>query len=195
MAVTQLSVYELAEEILSCVCTALDVAAGKVEDQPGCPCRACLVPGVVAWDDCSDPCGDQSGEGGQLTVSFSKFWSTNRFPEDDLQLTGPGPGCAAPLTAAAEFVVTLLRCVPGPDEGGCPPTCEEQATAARVMMIDAATVYNALECCLPNDGTRRGRKWVMGGSVMVGPQGGCAGIEQRVSVALRRCGCPEEDHS
>lgn len=83
------------------------------------------------------------------------------------------------------------------DEGGCPPTCEEEAEAARVLHVDAVTVYNALLCCLPQTGTgRRGRRFVLGPQRTVGPAGGCVGIEQRVTVALPGCGkCPGEEAS
>lgn len=192
MALRQTSVNDMAETILGCVCAALDAAADDVEGIPGCPCRACVVPGMPAWDDCEDPCG-QSGAGGQLTVSFVRLYTSTTFPADDLPVRGL-PGCVPSAGVAAEFVVTLLRCVPISSEDGCPPTCEEQSAAAKILNTDAVTVYNALVCCLPKTGGRRGPKYVMGQQKVVGPQGGCAGIEQRVTVALASCvKCPDEE--
>ncbi|MGP3957014.1 hypothetical protein ACTWPT_13515 [Nonomuraea sp. 3N208] len=101
------------------------------------------------------------------------------------------PGCSLPSTTAAEIVVTLLRCAPTLDERGCPPTCEDLEASARVVHVDAATVYSALMCCLPHTAGRRGRRFIMGRTRIVGPQGGCVGVETRVTVALPGCApCP-----
>lgn len=191
MALRPLSLHDLTETILGCVCAALDDAAAQVPGQPGCPARACVVPGAPAWDECADPCGDDM-VGGQLTVHFARTYASSRFPAEDLEVRGQ-PGCKPPPTVAAELVVTLLRCAPTTTEHGCPPSCEELAAAAKVTHIDAVTVYSALECCLPHTGGRRGRRFVMGQQRVIGPEGGCVGVEQRVIVALPGCGtCPEE---
>lgn len=193
MALTALGVHDLAERLLACVCEALDRAAEEVNGYPGCPCRACVVPGAPAWDSCEDPC-DGSGEpGGQLTVHVARIYPSAEFPEPDRRVLGLR-GCTPPPTTAVELVVTLLRCAPGPDEHGCPPSCEELAEAARTVHVDAATIYNAIMCCLPGTGGRRGRRFVAGEQRIVGPQGGCVGVEQRVVVALPGCApCPGDD--
>lgn len=194
MALTPLAIHDLAETVLACVCMALDDVAAEVEGQPGCPCRACVVPGTPAWDDCSDPCSGDDGPGGQLTVNFARIYGTSRFPQEEIDNVQGTRGCQPPATMAAEMVVTLLRCVPTVNENGCPPTCEELSAAARVTHVDAATVYNALMCCLPKTGGRRGRRFLMGQQKIIGPQGGCVGIEQRVIVALPGCApCPDDD--
>lgn len=191
MALSPLAIHDLAETVLACVCEALDQVALEVEGHPGCPtCRTCVVPGQAAWDGCDDPCGS-SETGGQLSVGYARIYGTTRFPEPDLEVQGLR-GCKPPATMAAEMVVTLLRCAPIVNENGCPPTCEELSAAARVTHVDAATVYNALLCCLPHTGSRKGRRFVMGEQRVIGPQGGCVGIEQRVIVALPGCApCPE----
>ncbi|MCM1964833.1 hypothetical protein [Streptomyces sp. G1] len=193
MAVKPLAVHDLAEDVLMCVCVALDQAAVDVPGQPGCPdCRACLVPGTVAWDSCEDPCAaGPAGAGGQLTVNVARMYPSTSFPVEDREVRGLR-GCTLPTYTAVELVITLLRCVPGPDEGGCPPTCEELAAAARVLHVDLATVYNALLCCLPGTAPNpRGRRYVIGTSKTIGPEGGCVGLEQRVTVALYGCSpCP-----
>ncbi|MFC9219930.1 hypothetical protein ACFT8W_03830 [Streptomyces hygroscopicus] len=96
---------------------------------------------------------------------------------------------------AVEIIVTLLRCAPGPHEDGCPPSCDELNDAARILHVDAVTVYNAILCCLPGASTRRrGQRFVIGQQRTIGPEGGCVGIEQRVTVALPGCGeCPNEE--
>ncbi|GAA2945988.1 hypothetical protein GCM10020227_11060 [Streptomyces flavovirens] len=147
------------------------------------------MPGQVAWDGCEDPC-DGTGAGGQLAVSIARIYPSTRFPDLDREVRGVR-GCQPPPTTAAEMVITLLRCAPAVNEHGCPPTCAELSDAARVTHVDAATVYNALLCCLPLTGSRRGRRFVMGEQRIIGPQGGCVGIEQRVTVALPGCApCP-----
>ncbi|MEV5085633.1 hypothetical protein AB0K74_45340 [Streptomyces sp. NPDC056159] len=56
-------------------------------------------------------------------------------------------------------------------------------------------VYNALMCCLPQTGAR-GRRFVMGQGKILGPQGGCVGVEQRLTVVLPGCApCPGGDGS
>lgn len=194
MALRPEALHDLNQTLLACVCAALDQVAEEIPGQPGCPCRACVVPGAPAWDECgnTNPCTEK-GTPGQLTVHFARTYPTSRFPQEDLQVYGQ-PGCKPPPTTAAELVVTLLRCAPTVDDHGCPPTCEEMETAARVTDIDSVTIYNAIMCCLPKTAGRRGRRFVMGQQRIVGPQGGCVGVEQRVTVALPGCApCPDEE--
>ncbi|MEU9033755.1 MULTISPECIES: hypothetical protein [unclassified Streptomyces] len=196
MALNLLAVHDLAETVLGCVCQALEETAATVEDQPGCPCRACVVPGPPAWDGCNDPCGvDGQGAGGQLTVHVARIFATSSFPVDDRVVQG-GRNCAPPAATGVELVVTLLRCAPVVDDRGCPPSCEELAAAARTVHLDAATIYNALLCCLPTTGTRRrGPMFFLGAQRVLEQEGGCMGVEQRVTVALPGCGCPSEETS
>ncbi|MGW2964027.1 hypothetical protein ACWDGI_36965 [Streptomyces sp. NPDC001220] len=92
-----------------------------------------------------------------------------------------------------ELVVTVLRCAPSFGEGACPPSCDALEEAARILHIDMVVVRNALERCLPTTGDqRRGRVVFVGEQRTVGPQGGCVGLEQRVTVALQGCLCPSD---
>ncbi|MFU0240457.1 hypothetical protein ACKI1J_32550 [Streptomyces scabiei] len=196
MPLTPYSVHDLAEAVLGCVCAALDAAAETVPGQPGCPCRTCVVPGVVAWDGCGPEDCAPDGEPGQLTVSVARIYPAGQnFPAEDRTVQGVR-GCMLPPLTAAELIITLLRCAPVQDEEGCPPPCEEQTEAARILHVDASTVYSALWCCLPGLGLnpRRPPRFVIGAQRIVGPDGGCVGVEQRVTVALPGCGkCPGED--
>lgn len=194
MALSPLAVHDLTEALLGCVCAALQDAADKVEGAGGCPCRSCVVPGTPAWDSCEDPCGPSEGAGGQLTVNLARMYpsSDQDFPSESRPVQGVRGCMPAPVTAV-ELVVTLLRCAPGPSEDGCPPDCAELSEAARRLSVDAVTVYNAMLCCLPGTSTRRrGQRFVVGQQRTIGPEGLCVGIEQRVTVALPGCGCPEE---
>ncbi|OEJ56842.1 hypothetical protein BGM19_01110 [Streptomyces agglomeratus] len=198
MALTPLAIHDLTEAVLGCVCVALDRTAVDVPDQPGCPsCRACVVPGQPAWDTCDDPCsGEESG--GQLTVSVARIYASTDadFPAEARVVQGVR-GCMPPPVTALELVVTLLRCAPTFSEDGCPPTCDELSAASRALHVDMVTVYNALLCCLPGtEQRRRGRRFVMGVQRTIGPEGGCVGLEQRVTVALPGCGrCPGDEES
>lgn len=195
MALNPVALQELAETVLGCVCATLDATAAQMPDQPGCPCRACVVPGPPAWDGCADPCGQGDGVGGQLTVHIARTYPTSSFPAEDRQVQG-ARSCLPPTTTAVDLVVTLLRCAPTLDETGCPPTCEELAAAAQVVHVDLTSVYNALLCCLPTTGKRRrGPQFMMGQGKVLEPQGGCMGVEQRLTVAVPNCGCPTTEES
>lgn len=195
MALNTLAIHELTEAVVGCVCAALARTALDVEGQPGCPCRACVVPGQPAWDSCDDPCGGK-GESGQLTVSVARIYGSSdaEFPSESRVVQGVR-GCMPPPITALELVVTLLRCAPTFSEDGCPPSCEELNKSAQILHVDMVTVFNALLCCLPGtQQSRRGRRFVMGVQKVLGPEGGCVGLEQRVTVALPGCGkCPEDE--
>jgi hypothetical protein len=197
MALSLTGAHEVAEAVLACVCAALEETAATVAGQPGCPCRACVVPGQPAWDECgNDACGDG---GGQLTVHIARVFPSRTFPAEDRggqEAVRGLRGCAPPPTTAMELVVTLLRCAPTLDEQGCPPTCEELQASARILHTDMVTIYSALECCIAGTApTRRGRRYVLGGQRVLGPQGGCVGVEQRAIVALPPVCCPEGEES
>lgn len=195
MALSELAIHELTETVLGCVCSTLEATALAVEGQPGCPdCRTCVVPGKVAWDGCEDPCTGDTG--GQLSVHVVRIYQSTLDDFPDLPRLVQGlRGCDdRNQVTAVELHVTLLRCAPGPSELGCPPSCEELAAAAKVLHVDMVSVHNALLCCFPEaDNTRRrGRRFSLGQGKVVGPEGGCVGLEQRITVALPSCACPED---
>jgi hypothetical protein len=192
VALTSLTLHDLAEAVLGCVCAQLEAVAATVPDQPGCPARACVVPGTPAWDTCDAPC-DGDGAPGQLTVSVAQFYPSTAFPAVDREVREMR-SCPPPSMTTAELVITLLRCAPMPSEGGCPPSCEELSASSRILHTDAVTVYNSLLCCLPHvGGGQRGPKFVIEVQRIIRPEGGCVGVEQRVTVALPGCGpCPDE---
>lgn len=188
MALTPSTLYEIAEDILGCVCAALDQTAANNGGLLGCPdCRTCVVPGLPSWDDCNGACSGSTG--GQLTVSWDAAWASTvqTFPAED-RVVRDLRACQVPVMAA-EFIVTLLRCAPVGDlDTGCPPSCEDLAASARQLSADAFTVYNSVLCCVPRTSpARRGRRFMMGRQRVLGPEGGCVGIEQRVTVELPGC--------
>lgn len=194
MALSPTAVHDTAQAVLGCVCAALDQVAETIEGQPGCPdCNTCVVPGSPAWDRCDGPCEEGTTQG-QLSVSVLRMYPTSMaaFPNEDTKQVQGIKNCTLPQLTAVEILVTLLRCAPVDDDEGCPPTCEEFATAAKILHVDATTVYNAVLCCFPDTSQRRrGQMFVIGQQKVVGPQGQCVGIEQRLTVALPSCKCPD----
>ncbi|MEU7323428.1 hypothetical protein ABZ682_23180 [Streptomyces griseoviridis] len=189
-----LVIHETAENILACVCAELTLTAAKVDDHPGCPCRSCVVPGKPAWDDCGGDCLSSGEAAGQLTVNFVGLVATSHFPTETRDVLG-SKNCQ-PIRPAAEFLISLLRCAPGPSNDGCPPSCEDLADAARILAVDATAVWNALLCCFPSTrDARRGQTFVLGPQRAVGPEGDCVGIEQRITVAMPSCRCAGEESS
>lgn len=192
MAVRLNTIFDYAEGILACVCAALDEAQVQDSAMPGCPCRAFVAPGSsVAWD-CGFSCEDNCQ--GQLTVHLAELIETTKFPGTGGSRSVPtqAPGCVPPPWTAAEFVVTLLRCVPTMDEQGVPAPVEDLRNAAVSAMADTAVVYDALACCVQGLTTSNQKlKYQLGRLRTLGPDGGCAGVEARVTIYIPSCNCPE----
>lgn len=182
---TPTDVDDLAQHLLGCVCAALDDTASRVEGQPGCPCVTCVHPGQPAWDSCCD-CTPAGRAGGQLNVWVERVYPTGDGPWPEQQTTTAGPRCLPAGTGvAADLVVTLLRCAPAVDDQGNPPGCEALQRAARITHVDLVTVLGAATCCLPTAGRARGsRRVLVRDARLVGPEGGCVGVEVRLTVDL-----------
>lgn len=87
--------------------------------------------GQVAWD---DGCGT-------LVVTPVRQFRYVSFPSE---LTG-AEFCDGGLLGL-EVLVTLLRCVPEPDNMGRPPTAKQLADAHQGILSDAAKIWVALAC-------------------------------------------------
>lgn len=134
-------------------------------------CRAGLVGGNVAWDDCCD-CG---GGEGQLWVRLIEW-----IPDPAIESTGP-TGCDQPTTLI--IGVGALRCVPSIDEKGNPPSADEEAAAARKINLDAQLIRDGVMCFLVE------REWI--GWAPLGYEGGCGGGEHIFQVPFAGCNCTE----
>lgn len=178
------------DAVLECMCSALTATAETVDGQPGCPCTSCKVAGASFTYDC--PEGSSECAGGQLTVRANRLFPSTNFPSQDLNADG-----CAPSTIVAEIVVLLLRCKPVTAEGDevCPPTCEQEAAAARVQHIDMLTLFRAATCCVPTQGlpgARRRRRVAISGHRAVGPDELCVGSELTLLVDLGNpCACED----
>lgn len=200
MALSMLAVHEAAEALLNCVCDALDRLPTEVPGLAGCPCRVCVVPGAPAADGCDGGCDVPPGSfPGQLTVNVVRLYASDRqtFPRETglFSTNGQGTGirdlknCAMPQTTAVELLVTLWRCAPLPSDDGCPPDCASLTATAMQMHADMLAVQQGALCCFSASDTtaRHGRRWVMGQTTTLGPQGGCAGFQTSITVALDDC--------
>jgi hypothetical protein len=154
--------FDLADEVLLCVCTALE----EESDCP-CPCRVCVVAGPPSWDDCCE---------GQLTANIDRIYVHDNFP---LAATGP-VFCFSPL--AADFSITLLRCAPAVNEDGTAPPCSALSDSARQTYTEMYIAMRAVICCLADK--KRALKFIMRDSTIVGPNGGCVGFQIRFTAEL-----------
>jgi hypothetical protein len=141
------------------------------------PCRFGVVPGLVAWDDCS--CGI-------LAVTWSILMASEVFPQEKIDVTG---NCDAPWEVM-EGVVQLIRCapsIPGNSSRQLAPTVQSLSDAAQRLDKDASQVTRAVSrllCTMKDNGDIADH--MVGRTTSLGPEGGCVGIESRMYVALPR---------
>jgi hypothetical protein len=154
--------FDLAQEVLDCVCCALQ------EESPcPCPCQTCVIVGPPSWDDCCV---------GQLTVGVDRVFVHDNFPS-----AAAGPVfCASPL--AGDFTVTLLRCAPTVNQDGTTPACAELSDSASKIYTEMYIAVRAVICCLA--AKKRSLKFIMRDSTIVGPEGGCVGFQIKFTAEL-----------
>jgi hypothetical protein len=196
-ALTLLSIHQAAQSLLDCACAALDAIPDEIPGLVGCPCRVGVVPGTVAADGCDGGCNVKPGEApGQLTVSTRRVFASdsNSFPRElglgaDRTTGGVRDRslCRLPQLTAVELLLTLFRCAPGPDESGCPPSMADLDGSAMQYHADMLAIQRAILCCYPAtelDQRRNGRRFIVGATTTIGPDGGCVGFQTSVTVAL-----------
>lgn len=157
---------QLMVTILDCACECLEEAGIC-----GCPCRTCIIAGPPVWD--QESCCNNEGS---LYIHLDRIFQHDNFPREASEVNL----CQAPL--AADIVVTRLRCFPGMHEDGTAPTCPEMEAASNEIYQDLYVLTRCLLCSLAS--WRRNLKSVFRGSRIVGPQGGCVGVELRFTVEL-----------
>lgn len=188
MAMTFLEIDVACQALLACVCAELDRLPAEA-GLAGCPCRACVVPGTPAVDGCDGGCDVQPGDWpGQLTVNVQRTYMSRQdvFPAE-LRTARDLAFCADPGFLAVDLSVQVWRCAPVQTNEGCPPSCDELATAATQTHADMLAVWRAATCCFSGTGTeqrRKGRRYSVGQTLPLGPQGGCVGFQTLVTVAL-----------
>jgi hypothetical protein len=153
------------------VCAVVLERINNALDECGRPARAAYVAaGLVAWDDCC----------GMLVVAPERIFRTARFP-----IEGPDENNCYDGLIAVSLVALLVRCVPVLDDSGRPPTVEALGDAYAEVLADAGVVWNEL--------SRWPEGWESSGQAQtfVGAEGGCIGVESRVTVGLdQELWCP-----
>ena len=137
-------------------------------------CRAGVVPGLIAWDDCS--CG-------LLATTWALLMGSSVFPQEQVYVEG---NCDTPWEVA-EVAVQVIRCSPSPDGEANAPTVAALAATARQMDTDATQMRRAcmqLLCGLKDSYDIV--DFLVARNTPQGPEGGCVGSELRMYVALPR---------
>jgi hypothetical protein len=159
------------EALLDCVTTALAATAA------GAPQRVSWYVGAEAtWDSCD--CG-------LLALHVPRTYQSETFPDQKLRPPFRMGQCTTPYTVA-EYVVTVVRCVPSNNDQGDPPPAGAMALAMATDLDDRQAVLWGVQCCLAE------RLHMLGDQLAVGESGACAGSELHVFVPFSNCqGCPE----
>lgn len=158
-------------EILTCACSILDTGSCKgTLSKCKCPCRAFVTVGPPVWDLIS--CCD-----GQLAVWSEEIFPFTRFPSRGGDVTICTPSLAATVK------VQLLRCWSANiKEDGSAPSAAQIQVASDDIYRDQELLTNGLVCCLKAMG--RNRLSLLNGSRIIGPQGGCVGVEISLTVQI-----------
>lgn len=170
--------FTVARELGLCVAEALATTTG------GPPQRVCVpVPGEIADDGC---------ECGQLAVTVPRLFTARQPPTVAFEDAETGQ-CGMPYLCV-DVLVRIMRCAPGPDKRGNPPSCDALEQAALIMEEDRLATRQALGCCLL-DMVEHNRNRVIGfllrASESAGPSGGCVGSQVTATFWVPNCLCPE----
>lgn len=195
-----LALHEHQQALLDCICESMDSIPTELPGLMGCPCRRFVSPGQPAADACDNGCAPlEAGEWpGQLTVHVNRMFATDyqTFPRRFSNAIGAGSSvrdlknCALPQVNALDLYVTVFRCIPGPTDGGCPPSPEDLSAVSLQLSADMLAVQRGISCCYPATSTqvrRSGRRFSMGDTFMIGPSGGCMGFRTEVTIAIDGC--------
>lgn len=146
----------------------------------GRPERVCLlVPGSIAADECD--CG-------QLALTIQRKYGSDNFPVEATRDESV-PGCPPPILCAV-VTISLLRCVPNPDDNGTSPTCMALQAAAVGQDIDDATIRRTLYCHLAGlEDASVIVGYTVGATTATGPEGGCGGSDTTITIGVNNCGC------
>jgi hypothetical protein len=123
-----------------------------------------VAAGLIAWDSCC----------GLLVVGPERVYRSAVFPAEG---TTDYVCEAAALTV--DLVILLLRCVPTIDDLGRAPTPAALSEAHKAILNDAAVLWNVAVGDLPEGWQRSGVD-----QTFVGAQGGCVGVETRLTIGL-----------
>lgn len=144
--------------------------------------RACVVPGEIAWDQCT--CG-------LLAVSVRRWFVTDNFPESSAGLGGNAATfratpCDLPWLVG-ELRLEVVRCAPIPDGNALSVPCPELEAAAEVLLSDAyVALTESISTLCELRESEQIIDYVLGDQETRGPSGDCVGTELVAQVAVVR---------
>jgi hypothetical protein len=153
----QVATYEVARRVLDAVSEALAAAGRPVREEH-------VAAGVIAWDDCC----------GTLVVAPERTYRSQSFPDEFVGLEQCFGGFIT-----VQLVVLLVRCVPTVDDLGQSPSADDKDAAYRALLDDGDIVWNTVSGPLGDSWERAGVSQLFNGD-----QGGCVGVETRVTVGV-----------
>lgn len=157
---------QLMTQLLACSCDCLNERGSCP-----CPCRIFISAGPPVWD-LEACCTD-----GQLSIHVERLYVHGNFPAEQ----GLVNTCVAPL--AADLNITLLRCFPAVvKDNGAAPTATEIQAASEPLYQDMYVLTRCIICNLSSRG--RYQKSIFRGSRILPPNGGCSGVEIRLTIEL-----------
>lgn len=125
---------------------------------------AYVAAGAIAWDSCC----------GVLVAAPERVYRSAEFP-----IEGTTDYVCEESALVVDVVILLLRCVPTLDDRGNPPSIPTLSAAYTTVLNDAAVIWNVVAGELPEGWQRSAVD-----QQFVGAQGGCIGVETRLSVGL-----------
>lgn len=165
-------------DVLSPAMSNLLACANGALIEAGVPAgKTFLNPGLeVPWDNC---CEDE----GQLWVRVLQMYPSRTLPTPDQTAASCNP-----MFWTAQLGVGTMRCAHTVDDDFNFPTQQEMTSDALVMTRDAALLETAIRCCWqpPME------KFIIQQWVPMTTEGGCAGGEWVLFVALPSCKCPTD---
>lgn len=172
MAGEDLIIFNVSFNLLDCVFDGI-IEAGLPE-----PCRVCVVPGEIAWDEC--------GDGGQLEISTTSVFYSNIFPTDTSQDITVGSGGCGPGIPVASMTLSLMRCAPLPTGvTSKAPSCAALQETALLVGRDNYVIRNSLLCCLKDlKANSTIVDYRLGPVTIDGPEGGCVGNSVVLFIGL-----------
>lgn len=147
----------LAEEFLAACVEALDTIPTFAPGLGGSPERFFIAPGQPVYDCCP-----------QLSVHVG--------PVSEGVSAPPVPTASYARVNRVTLVATIIRCLPGPDKSGNPPSAEDQQDSAIQIHADRWALWNHI-WNMQRAGLifQRCGDVIWDGIVPVIPQGGCGG--------------------
>lgn len=154
--------YTVADDVLDAL------VAGYVAQGVDLPDRQLVTPGLPAWD-CD-----------MLAVQVEREFSySGNLAQEVIEPLTQGVAFAM---RGAQLGITLVRCVPVPDEEGNPPTAANEQASAELILTDSQRMLNVLVAAVRNGDIGGCNSVAFMEWVALGPEGGLGGGLLRVRI-------------